>query len=57
MPNLQLSDDEAAVLRAVLEADVTDLRMEIANTDSKEFRDDLKRKEASLRSMLERLAT
>ena len=34
---------------------VTELRMEVANTDSMDFRDDLKRKEEVLKALVERL--
>jgi hypothetical protein len=46
----------AFVLRRVLEDYVSDLRMEIANTDSQDFRDDLKDREALLKGILERLS-
>ena len=42
MLTLDLSASEQAVLRQVLEDAVSELGMEIAATDSKDFRDDLK---------------
>lgn len=54
---IELSDDEARVLRAILESDRSDLRMEIANTDSRSFRDQLKRRERFLDQLLSRLGT
>lgn len=42
MLNLDLSPAEERVLREVLEEAVSELGMEIAGTDAKEYRDDLK---------------
>ena len=55
MPTLNLSSDQAETLAQVLEDYVSDLRMEVANTDSQEFRDDLKKKELFLKDLLSRL--
>lgn len=52
---IELSDDEAQMLHAILESDRSDLRMEIANTDSQDFRDQLKRRERFLDQLLVRL--
>jgi len=52
---IQLAEEEAAVLRSVLEEYISELRMEVANTDSMDFREDLKRKEEILRSLVGRL--
>lgn len=52
---IALADDEADVLRSVLEEYISELRMEISNTDSMDFREDLKRKEAMLKSLVSRL--
>jgi len=43
MATLTLTDDEAATLKEVLEIYLSDLRMEISDTDRKDFRDGLKR--------------
>lgn len=43
MIHLQLTDDQAVVLRQVLSSTVSDLGMEIADTDSYDFRQRLKR--------------
>jgi hypothetical protein len=56
VPTLDLSAQETKVLAEVLTDYVSDLRMEIANTDSLEVRDELKEKEALLKSLLSRLA-
>ena len=55
MAQLTLTQEEAADLRAVLSSYVSDLRMEIANTDSMQFREDLKRQEAFLKKLLQQL--
>ena len=52
---IELSNDEAQMLHAILESDRSDLRMEIANTDSQDFRDQLKRRERFLDQLLVRL--
>ncbi len=57
MRQLTLTDSEAGTLRRVLEEYVSDLRMEIANTDSMDFRDQLKREEAFLKKLIEQLGT
>jgi hypothetical protein len=54
---LELSAEEAAMLEEVLRRDLGDLRMEIADTDKKDFRDGLKQKEALIKSLIERLTT
>ena len=48
---LQLAEGEAEVLRSVLEEYISELRMEIANTDSMDFREDLKKKEEILKRL------
>ena len=55
MPILNLSSEQAETLAQVLEDYVSDLRMEVANTDSQEFRDDLKKKELFLKDLLSQL--
>lgn len=52
---LELSEDEADSLREVLSSYLSDLRMEIADTDSLDFREGLKQREAFLRSVIGRL--
>lgn len=42
MTHLDLSPDEQAILADVLDSYLSDLRMEIANTDQMDFRDMLK---------------
>jgi hypothetical protein len=48
---IQLADEEAEVLRSVLEEYISELRMEVANTDSMDFREGLKRKEEILKRL------
>lgn len=55
MSRIELGPEEAGLLRETLESCLEDLRMEIADTDSVEFRNDLKRKVEVLRAILERL--
>jgi LPS O-antigen subunit length determinant protein (WzzB/FepE family) len=55
LPTLNLSSEQAETLAQVLEDYVSDLRMEVANTDSQEFRDDLKKKELFLKDLLRQL--
>jgi hypothetical protein len=57
MAQLTLTDEEAGTLRRVLEEYVSDLRMEIVDTDSMDFREHLKREEAFLKRLIEQLGT
>jgi len=52
---IQIAEDEVEVLRSVLEEYISELRMKVANTDSMDFRDDLKRKEEVLKALVGRL--
>jgi hypothetical protein len=55
--NLELEPRDGEVLAAVLEDTISDLRMEIANTDSLDFRQELKAREEVLKRLLGRLRT
>ena len=55
MPNLELTEEENKTLAEILESAVSDLGYEIANTDSKDYRDGLKAKKANASAILERL--
>ncbi|HEY7320368.1 MAG TPA: hypothetical protein VIE89_22605 [Candidatus Binatia bacterium] len=57
MPTLQLTATEAILLKEILETNLSDLRMEIAGTDLKSFRDKLKEKEAVITQLIERLGS
>jgi hypothetical protein len=52
---IQLAEEEARLLQSVLEEYISELRMEVANTDSMDFREDLKRKEEILKSLVDQL--
>jgi len=52
---IDLTQPEAAILREVLENYVSDLRMEIADTDSMDLREELKGREALLKHLIGRL--
>lgn len=56
MVRLELDFTEAEVLRMVLESYLSDLRMEIADTDSMDFREKLKARKAVLRKIVTVLA-
>ena len=55
MPQLQLDDQEAATLKETLENVASDLGYEIANTDSKDFRDKLKAKRSLMLRLVQEL--
>ena len=52
---IQLADLEAQVLKSIIEEYISELRMEISNTDSMDFREELKRKETILKGLLTKL--
>ncbi|HZH84427.1 MAG TPA: hypothetical protein VFD87_14855 [Phototrophicaceae bacterium] len=56
MPNLELTTEEALLLKEILESDLGDLRMEIADTDLQSFRDKLRSNEELIRRIIDRLA-
>jgi len=53
MIELDLTREEREVLLEILETDLSDLRMEIADTDSLDFRDMLKGRKAVLAKVIE----
>lgn len=55
MAELSLTDEEAGTLRKVLEAYLSDLRMEIADTDAQDFREGLKHEKSVITGVLQRL--
>ena len=57
MPQIQLDSKEAAILKETLESVVSDLGYEIANTDSKDYRDGLKSKQALIKRIVGELAS
>jgi hypothetical protein len=55
MPRLELTPEETATLHEVLESYLSELRMEIADADSMDFREQLKAKGRFLKNLLPRL--
>jgi len=55
MYHLDLSSEDAYVLRDTLEQYLSDLRMEIADTDRLDYRDQLKHRKAILQRVAEAL--
>ncbi len=55
MLTISLNDRERDVLRHALDYYISELRMEVAGTDRKDFRDQLKDEEEMLKSIRERL--
>lgn len=55
MTRLELDPKEQEVLRDLLQNDLSDLRMEVADTDSYDYRQILKEQEEILRRILGRL--
>ncbi|TMB51913.1 MAG: hypothetical protein E6J56_17990 [Deltaproteobacteria bacterium] len=55
MARVDLTPEEARMLRDVLESYLSDLRMEIAGTESMSFRENLKKTETFLKGLLPRL--
>ena len=56
MVELRLSEEKAALLTEILESDLGDLRMEIARTDSMEYREKLKERAELLRETIRELS-
>ncbi|MEW6488778.1 MAG: hypothetical protein AB1578_12810 [Thermodesulfobacteriota bacterium] len=56
MIRIELTEAEAATLQDVLESYLSDLRMEIADTDRMEFREELKAKKKVVADVMGRLA-
>jgi hypothetical protein len=52
---ISITDADAAILREVLDAKLTDLRREISHTDSPRFRDTLYQVEGALQRLLAQL--
>jgi hypothetical protein len=52
MVHIELEPTDAQILKMVLESYLSDLRMEIADTDSMEFREKLKARKMVLRKVL-----
>ncbi len=55
MVTLTLNDEDVPVLKGLLKENLGDLRMEIADTDSKDFRDYLKTVEVLMKRLIAEL--
>ena len=55
MVQLQVTDDEAAILLNLIENHMPELEVEIHRTEEREFREALEKKEKFLRDMIRRL--
>ncbi len=55
MATIELTNEEAETLSEILESYLSDLRMEIADTDQMNFRENLKKKEVFIKELLQRL--
>jgi hypothetical protein len=55
MTEVRLSQEEVLMLHQILDDDLSDLRMEIADTDRAEFREWLKRKKDIIQHVIEEL--
>lgn len=55
MPRLDLSHTHAAILCEYLKRELSDLSVEIAGTDRKNYRDEIKAERRLLRDVLEKL--
>ncbi len=55
MAQITLTDEEAKKLKEMLESYLSNLRMEVADTDRREYRDDLKSEEEFLKDLIGRL--
>lgn len=55
MPQLNISDQDASILRELLNAKLVDLRRETSHTDSPRFRATLYQVEATLQRVLDQL--
>jgi hypothetical protein len=53
--NLDLTPDEADLLRDLLDAEMRDGRMEIADTDNVRFKRELRERQDVLRGLIEKL--
>jgi hypothetical protein len=56
MSTLELSPEEFRLLREILTSYLGELRVEISRTDTRDFRDNLKEREAVVRRLIDRLA-
>jgi len=55
MLRIELTHEETGMLHLIIESYLSDLRMEIANTDSMDFREGLKERKVFLKKLLQQL--
>ena len=55
MPTFEISDDEREILLKALKNYISELRMEMADTDSSFFREDLKKQRDTLQNVIDKL--
>ena len=55
MLQIELTDEEQHILKEILKSDLSDLRMEICETDDRTFKHMLKNKEQVIEKILEML--
>lgn len=55
MATIKITHEEAAMMREILQSYLSDLRLEIADTEKKRFRDVLKNQELFVKEFLARL--
>jgi hypothetical protein len=55
MIQIELTSENAEMLREIISTYLSDLRMEIAGTENMDFREELKKKEEFLNEILRRL--
>jgi hypothetical protein len=56
MIQLNLTQEDVSILKKVLEDYLSDLRMEVADTDMQDFRNSLKKEEEAIKEILGALA-
>jgi len=56
MRKIELNEEEAATLKDILNSYVSDLRMEVADTDSKDLRDELKQEEKFILDLIRKIS-
>lgn len=57
MTTMELNEKEVKLLHDILESDLSDLRMEISDTDNQAFREDLKEKKDLISGLLKKLVS
>ena len=55
MPTFELTPEELDLLQEILTSDLSELRMEIVDTDNSRFKDGLKQRKRKMMDILEKL--